>query len=60
MLKTNSFHIEMLVAYTLLMADEQGSQNVVTAVSDVSGNIVQLRYAVLLFWSGDRYHGRTI
>ena len=51
----------MLVASELLMADVQDFENVVTAVSDVSCNIVQLRYAVFFFWGGgDRCRGRTI
>ena len=40
------FNIEMLVAPAPLMAAEQGSKYMVTAVSDVSCNLVQLRYAV--------------
>ena len=39
----------MLVASELLMADVQDFENVVTAVSDVLCNIVQLRYAVFFF-----------
>ena len=42
------------------MAAVHDFQNVVTAVPDVSCNIVQLRYAVFFFWGGDRCRGRTI
>ena len=50
----------MLVAAALIMAAVHDFENVVTAVSDVSCNIVQLRYAVFFFWGGDRCRGRTI
>ena len=39
----------MLVAAALIMAAVHDFENVVTAVSDVSCNIVQLRYAVFFF-----------
>ena len=39
----------MLVAAALLMAAVHDFENVVTAVSDVECNIVQLRYAVFFF-----------
>ena len=39
----------MLVAAALFMAAVHDFENVVTAVSDVSCNIVQLRYAVFFF-----------
>ena len=42
------------------MAAEHGCQNVVTAVRDVSCNILQLRYAVFFFGGHNRYRGRTI
>ena len=41
-----SFHIEKLVPSAPFMAAVHGCQNVVTAVSNVSCNIVQLHYAV--------------
>ena len=42
------------------MAAVHDFENVVTAVSDVSCNIVELRYAVFFIWGGDRYRGRKI
>ena len=42
------------------MAAVQDFENVVTAVSDVSYNIVQLRYAVFNLGGGDRFRGRTM
>ena len=52
----------MLVASAPSMTAEQGSQNVVTDVSDVSCNIVQLRYAVFFLGrgGGNRYRGHTL
>ena len=47
-----SFDIEMFVATALFMAAVHDFENVVTAVSDVSCNIVQLHYAV--FFLGGR------
>ena len=44
-----SFHSEIFVASALFMAAVHDFENVVTAVSDVSCNIVQLRYAVFFF-----------
>ena len=42
------------------MAAVHEFENVVTAVSEVSCNIVQLRYAVFFFGGGNRYRGRTM
>ena len=46
------FHIELLVASTPFIATAHGCQNLVTAVSDVSCNIVQLRYKVFFLGGG--------
>ena len=50
----------MLVASALFMAAVHDFENVVTAVSDVSCNIVQLHYAVFFLGGGDRCRGRTV
>ena len=50
----------MLVAAAHFIAAVHDFENVVTAVSDVSCNIVQLRYAVFFLGGGDRHRGRTI
>ena len=49
--------MEMLVASAFFMAAVHDFENVVTAVSDVSCNIVQLRYAV--FFLGRRQLSRS-
>ena len=50
----------MLVASALFMAAVHDFENVVTAVSDVSCNIVQLHYALFFLGGGDSCRGRTI
>ena len=56
------FYIEMFVASSLFMAAVHDFENVVTDVSDVSCNIVQLRYAVFFLGrgGGNRYRGHTL